>query len=301
LNIGVAVAAGTHNYGSSSVAMYLTPTYFYSFDTTDLRLPATCSLISYDKDLVQQPVAITSIAIAKWNRLLRTGNLGPSTSKGTGVNWPIMRYTDVLLMLAETENELSGPTAIAKDALRKVRQRAFPAALWPDKVESYINSLGDKDKFFNAIVNERAWEFGGEFLRKYDLARWNLYGKKVAETVKTLTQMGIDAHAGTGTYSTLPDILYYIRNGNNITFLNPFTKLTNPAVVVPPGTAYFQQNWLLSLYNSTSNGPADYILRQYRGYTDPTGASPVRYLVPIHSSVIASSLGVLDNNGYGFK
>jgi len=299
-NIGVVVAAGNHTYGSSSVAMYLTPNYYHSFDTTDVRLPATCSIIAYDKDLNQIPVAITSIGMAKWNRLLRTGNLGSSTSKGTGINWPVMRYSDVLLMLAESENELSGPTAIAQDALRKVRQRAFPSAIWATKVDGYINALGGKDEFFNAIVNERAWEFGGEFLRKYDLARWNLYGKKVAETINTLTQMGADAKAGSGTYSTLPDILYYTKNGANISFLNRYNRLTNPAAVVPTGTAYFLQNWLISLYSTTNNGAADYILRQYRGY-DPTGNAPVRYLVPIHSSIISSSLGALDNSGYGFK
>lgn len=300
-NIGITVAAGSHVYGATTVAMLLTPNYYYSFDTTDLRLPATCSIVAYDKDLVQVPAALTSITMAKWNRLLRTGNLGASTTKGTGINWPVMRYSDVLLMLAETENEISGPTATAKDALRKVRLRAFPTSLLSTKVDGYVNSLNSKEAFFTAIVNERAWEFGGEFLRKYDLARWNLYGKKIAETVATVSQMGADAKSGTGTYSTLPDSLYYVKNGNNITFLNKFTRLTNPAAVVPSGTTYFSMNWLISLYSTTNNGPADYILRQYRGYTDPTGNAAVRYLVPIHSSVIASSLGVLDNNGYGFK
>lgn len=40
-----------------------------------------------------------------------------------------------------------------------------------------MDALGTKEDFFNAIVQERAWEFGGEKHRRYDLARWNLYGK----------------------------------------------------------------------------------------------------------------------------
>jgi hypothetical protein len=118
-NIGVAVTAGDHPYGATTGAMLLTPDYYHSFDTTDIRLPVSCSIISYDKDLNQQPVAVTSIGIGKWNRLLRVGNLGASTSKGTGVNWPLMRYADILLMLAETENEISGPNQTAQDALKK--------------------------------------------------------------------------------------------------------------------------------------------------------------------------------------
>jgi starch-binding outer membrane protein, SusD/RagB family len=298
-NIGIAVAAGDHQYGSTTGAMLLTPNYYHSFDTTDLRLPVTCSIISYDKDLLQQPVAVTSIGMGKWNRLLRVGNLGASTSKGTGINWPLMRYSDILLMLAETENELSGPTAAAKEALKKVRQRAFPVSLWTEKVETYVNNVsGSKADFFNAIVTERAWEFGGEILRKYDLIRWNLYGRKVAESINTLTAMGKDATTNTGTYKDLPDYLYYKREGKNIVFYNRYRKLTTPPT--EPGVTITRVNWLVSLYNTTTSGPANYILQQYRGYKDPSGNAPVRYILPIHSSIISSSLGVLKNDGYGF-
>ena len=299
-HIGVNVAGGSHQYGASSTQMFLTPVYYHSFDTTDMRLPVTCSIISYDANLVQQPVAVTSIAIAKWNRMLRVGNLGPSTAKGTGINWPLMRYSDVLLMLAETENELNGPNATAKDALRKIRQRAFPSSLWNDKVEAYISLVSaNKERFFDAIVNERAWEFGGEFLRKYDLIRWNIYGNKVAETIKTLNQMGQDAIAGVGTYANLPDYLYYRRVGNNIEFLSRYRKPATPPVL-DPVNGYIRVNWLRSLWNTTTNGPANYNLFQYRGYKDPTGNAPVKYILPIHSSIITSSLGVLKNDGYGY-
>jgi hypothetical protein len=214
-NNGVRVDAGTHPYGSGSNYLSFPLTYYHSFDTTDKRLPVTCYLIYYDKDLLQQPSGATSIAPGKWNRLLVPTPLGSASAKGTGINWPVMRYADVLLLLAESENELNGPTAIAQNALRLVRQRAFPEALWADKVTAYISTVSaSKQTFFDAIVNERAWEFGGECLRKYDLARWNLFGKKVAETRNALTQMGIDGNAGTGTYAQLPDYLYYKRNSD---------------------------------------------------------------------------------------
>ena len=301
-NMGITVAAGTHIYGSGGGTMLLTPNYYHSFDTTDLRAQATCSLISYDANLLQQPIAVTSIGMAKWNRLLRVGNLGASTAKGTGINWPLMRYTDVLLMLAETENELTGPTVTARNALKIVRQRAFPSALWPEKVDAYITTAASsKEAFFTAIVNERAWEFGGEFLRKYDLARWNLFSKKVAETITTLTQMGADANAGVGTYANLADYLYYKRNADGtITFLNKYYRVATPPVL-DPINGYIRVNWLRGLYNTTTMGAANYILQQYRGYKDATGTTAVRYLVPIHSSVISSSLGSLSNNGYGFQ
>lgn len=305
---GVRVDAGAHPYGSGSNYLSLPLTYYHSFDTTDARLPVTCSIIYYDKNLLQQPTGPTSIAPGKWNRLLVPTPLGAASAKGTGINWPIMRYADVLLMLAETENELNGPTGVAQEALRQVRRRAFPSSLWSEKVEQYIsNASAGKEAFFQAIVDERAWEFGGEGIRKYDLIRWNLYGEKVAETRNTLIEMGQDAVAGTGTYASLPDYLYYKRNADGtLTFLNRYTRpATVPPVVDVPNKGdnpdgYLRVTWARAMYNTNTSGPADYIQRQWRGYPDNSGNAPVRYIMPIHNSVVSSSLGILKNDGYGF-
>ena len=300
-NMGITVVAGTHQFGSGGGTNLFTPSYYHSFDTSDIRCQATCSLISYDANLQQVPVAVTSVGMSKWNRLLRVGNLGPSTAKGTGINYPLMRYADVLLMLAETENELNnGPTQVAKDALKTIRQRAFPSSSWATKVDAYIAGVsGSKTDFFNAIVNERAWELGGEFIRKYDLARWNIFGKKIAETINTLTQMGADATAGIGQYSNLADYLYYKKNPDGtLNFLSKYYRVA-PPVLDPTGiNGYIRVNWLRSLYNATT--PVAYLVNTFRGYKDLTGTTPLRYILPIHGSIVSASLGSLDNKGYGF-
>ncbi len=310
-NNGVRVDAGEHPFGSGSNYLSLPPSYYYSFDTLDVRLKATCSIVYYDKELLQQPVAVTSIAPNKWNRLLMPKGLGKGTNKGTGINWPLMRYPDVLLMLAETENEINnGPTAEAKEALRKVRNRAFPEAKRAEKVEAYIATVSaSKESFFEAIVNERAWEFGGECLRKYDLIRWGNYGKKVAEARNTNLQMGMDQFSGVGGYAKLADYLYYKRNSNGtITFLNRYEDPT----AVPPvkdspqigdnPDGYLRAGWLRStaLYNPTTSTPGSFVANTWRGYSDNTGLAPLRYIQPIHQEVVASSLGILNNDGYGF-
>jgi hypothetical protein len=306
---GMRVDGGDHPFGSGSNYLSFPITYYHSFDTTDLRLPVTCAIVYWDKDLIQQPTGTGSIAPGKWNRLLVPTPLGSASSKGTGINWPLMRYADVLLMLAESENELNGPTAAAQNALKEVRRRAFPLALWGEKVDNYVASVsGGKDPFFNAIVNERAWEFGGECIRKYDLERWNLFGEKVAETRNTLSQMGEDGVNGTGTYADLPDYLYYKRDSASgvITYLNPYTKVdpAPPVIDVPSKgdnpDGYYRVSWTRSLWNTTTNAPADYIGRQWRGYTDNTGTTPLRYILPLHSSVISSSQGALQQQ-YGYQ
>ncbi|QJB38009.1 RagB/SusD family nutrient uptake outer membrane protein [Chitinophaga oryzae] len=49
----------------------------------------------------------------------------PKNNTGTPTNCPLMRYADVLLMFAEAENEVSGPTAAAIEAVNKVRRRGW--------------------------------------------------------------------------------------------------------------------------------------------------------------------------------
>lgn len=298
--VGVSVTNGQgyHSFGSTTIQFGFTPTYYYSFDTTDQRLMATCAIVGYNDTLAQNTTNITGININKWNRILVPTPLGPASSKGTSINWPVMRYSDVLLMLAESENELNGPTGEAQEALRKVRRRAFPSTLWNTKVDAYIASVaGSRSSFFDAIVNERAWELGGEMIRKFDLVRWNLYSKKIAETRNTINQMGQDAIGGVGVYSHLADYQYAKRNPDKtLTFLNRYYKVTGPV----PAEYNIRINWTRNLWNTTTNGPSNYALWQWRGYTDNTGSTPVRYILPLHNSVVANSMGTLKQQ-YGYQ
>ena len=86
----------------------------------------------------------------------------PHTIAGrTNDNWPVLRYADVLLMLAEAINEVSGPTDEALGYLNQVRTRAGLAAL---------TGL-TKDTFRTAVLNERRLELAFENHRWFDLKR----------------------------------------------------------------------------------------------------------------------------------
>lgn len=191
--IGLSVSAG--DYGSGGSYVNFPATYYYSFDEKDTRFDVTCAQIKYSDvkgtTRYEDVNDFQGTTPGKWCRAWTSSALGTTTSKGTGINWPLMRYSDVLLMLAEAENELNGATATAKDALKRVRSRAFNPSDHTEKVDGYINNLGSKEDLFKAIVNERAWEFGGECLRRFDLVRWNLYGEKITEVKQGLTAMGL--------------------------------------------------------------------------------------------------------------
>jgi len=289
---------GTHSYGSASASMVYPPTYFYSFDTLDTRLPVSCAVIQYDKDLVQLINSATYITSGKWSKKDINPPLGATSTKGTGINLALMRYSDVLLMYAETENELNnGPTDAAKKSLSLVRARAFPASVKATKVTNYVDSVSaNHDMFFNALVNERAWEFGGECIRKFDLVRWNLYGQKIAQARQIMTQMGTDTKGLThGAYANYPAQVYTKLASDNKTL--QIVGLYRKPAVVPPAS-YTAVSWLTSLVTSTG-APATYINDTWKGYQDATGAAPVRYIFPINQAQILSSNGVLKNY-YGY-
>lgn len=290
-NIGISVDKGNHPYGSGGNYMNIPPTYFYSFDPMDIRRDVTCGLYRINGEFVQELVGIGSISQGKWSRHFLENPPGQSTDKGTGINWPMMRYSDVLLMLAESENELNGPTAAAQQALRRVRQRAFDESVWDSKVEDYIAGVSaSKETFFDAIVDERAWEFGGEMIRKYELIRWNLYAEKVNETVEGLKKMAEDAFNGVG---DLPDYVYvkHADNGNLMVY-NPDEK-----AVAAPDETWERKSWLINLYDETRpDGYTEWITRDWANYTHP-----VRYIFPIPITGIENSKGILKNDGYGFN
>lgn len=86
-------------------------------------------------------------------------------------NYTILRYADALLMLAECHNELDeSEEAIA--CLDQVKQRAG--------IGSY-GSFRTKEKLREEIMNERGRELCGEFQRKFDLVRWDVWYQRTYE------------------------------------------------------------------------------------------------------------------------
>lgn len=301
-NIGITVQGGataSHSYGSGNNYMAIPPSYYYSFDTLDQRRDVTCAYYQVNTSFVEEfvPNGISNIAQGKWSRYFLEKGQGANSAKGTGINWPMMRYSDILLMYAEAENELNGPTESAREAFKRVRQRAFAPEHWIEKVDNYIASVSaSKESFFDALVDERAWEFGGEMIRKYELIRWGIYSEKMAETVETLKQMADAAFSGTGAYSELPDYIYWkLDESGHFTVLNP-----NHKVAAAPDNSWTRVPWLLGLHNDATTYQ-EWITKDWRNYiSDGPKPGVVRYIFPIPQEAITNSQGSLKNDGYGF-
>ena len=113
-----------------------------------------------------------------WNKKLYTGNdpamrsyTGEINSSGAAdwINHRILRYADVLLMMAEASNEL-GDGATAAAMLEEVRARARNSGT--DQGALPVILYTSQSQMRTAIKNERRWEFAMEGYRFYDLVRW---------------------------------------------------------------------------------------------------------------------------------
>lgn len=101
----------------------------------------------------------------------------PRTTGHSPINFPMLRYSDVLLMLAEAENYLNGPTDLAYSLVNQVRARAYgklkPGAT--NLTEADLPRIYDKTTFLQQIQDERCRELSSEGIRKHDLIRWGIY------------------------------------------------------------------------------------------------------------------------------
>ncbi|HEX2395443.1 MAG TPA: RagB/SusD family nutrient uptake outer membrane protein [Bacteroidales bacterium] len=114
-------------------------------------------------------VAIPSGRRAGWRKYQNYYKMA-NENMASGINFRVIRYADVLLMMAEAEaNRPGGDLATAIDFMNEVRTRPgvdmppYPTAEYP------ITNL---DEFMVALEHERKVELAGEQVRINDLVRW---------------------------------------------------------------------------------------------------------------------------------
>jgi len=116
-----------------------------------------------------------TIPASKYRRFLEPNNT--NTSFGSH-HWPVLRFSDVLLMYAEAVNKVTPGSSLALDAVNRVRNRANATPL---------TSITDE-----LIQEERLLELCFEGQRKFDLVRWGILEEKVNETKSIMETLGAD-------------------------------------------------------------------------------------------------------------
>jgi hypothetical protein len=288
-----------NNQGNSSVNPLAT--FLYLYDSTDLRRDVTITPYFVAVDGVTKiGQAITNMVDGKYRRdWITNPTIDPrSAQQYFGLKWQIMRYSDVLMMFAEAENELNGPTAAAYTALNSVRRRGYGLPVGTAAGIDIPSGLSKSD-FFKAVVRERALELAGEGIRKYDLIRWNLLATAISETRANLVLMSQAQPVNDPTYmlgypayckvTTLPASMYYFTSttadNSNMGGLYINSLYRAAPTSTPAGTT--RVNWIGAPINTTSAA------RYATGYT--SGKSE---LLPLPNAALTANLNLKQNPGY---
>ncbi|MDE6484166.1 MAG: RagB/SusD family nutrient uptake outer membrane protein [Duncaniella sp.] len=189
-------------YGARRSLQAKLPTYYLSFDPADTRRDVTCcnytvrslSTNADKPDVADAGATFSSIAPGKYRIQWQ---IEPNAAAKRNVNIPMVRYADVLLMYAETQNWLNnGPTQEARTALQQVRDRAGIG---------HMAIPSSQDEFQDAILQERKWELSDEFLLRTDLVRMNLLDREVRKAQQDLK----DLSKREGEYANVPKFRLY--------------------------------------------------------------------------------------------
>ncbi|HTN19683.1 MAG TPA: RagB/SusD family nutrient uptake outer membrane protein [Pelobium sp.] len=120
------------------------------------------------------PTQIYQRFCGKWRREYEV--VSPKSTNDSPENFPLLRFSDVLLMYAEAKNEINHDPTEAYEAINRVRRRAYGFDEFTPNSTSDLSGL-NYDSFLIQIQAERSRELCFEGLRKYDLIRWGILGK----------------------------------------------------------------------------------------------------------------------------
>lgn len=198
--VGQPGATSSNIYGQRRALQTRNPLYYLSFDPKDTRRDVSCG--NYTCTTIggndTQPINVgTTFSTVTSTKFRIQWGVEPQAAAKRNVNIPMLRYSDILLMYAETQNHLNhGPSAAAKSALQQVRDRAGVG---------HLPIPTSEDAFLETLLQERQWEFADEFLVRTDLVRMNLLDKVVTQAKQDIR----DLSKKTGKYANVATYRLY--------------------------------------------------------------------------------------------
>lgn len=274
-----AVPNKKYNFGSGGGRKGISPVLFFRYDIYDTRRNITCCPYQYNENGIADPATASP---NRWycgkfrfdwmiRRPLQTAN------GDDGAKYTYLRYADILLMASEIANELDDLDA-AKEYMRPVLQRAYHN---DTMVNSYLDHLADKESFFDAVKDQRAFEFAGEMLRRADLIRWGILKAAIDKTKEDLAAL----RDRSGKFSTYSNNIYWrVKKDEIEAEIYGFNPNENEdKTVTDPSGGWTRRGWFSSISDNTINNL----------YLENPDEKMYR---PIPASIITANLGVLQND-----
>lgn len=182
--------------------------YRFSFKPGDTRANTAAGWWSYTYDGIPTINRNITLYNNKWSKMFNNTNaFSKITTSNTGINYPYIRYADVLLMFAEADLKLNDVVSSeAISAVQQVRDRAYlGSTVSAPKVEG-----GNAESFLKEILLERKWEFAGENSRWKDLVRNNMLAEELYYTF--LRNWSIAAELGGISETSVHEMVAYHDN-----------------------------------------------------------------------------------------
>lgn len=221
--------------GYSTGSINTTARLYNLYDATDVRRDWCIAPFRYmttNNVTTQTPWTAAQIYdrnIGKWRRTYES--VMPKTKDFNAVNFPVLRYSDVLLMYAEAANAINnGPNALAESYLNQVRRRGHNKPVnVADPTVDVATGLAPA-RFLEEIQNERAREFAFEGMRQHDLKRWGIYVSKMNTLATEITA------------SAPSNWRYASSAGKNTSARNLLFPIPNSELVLNPEIGVHDQN-----------------------------------------------------------
>lgn len=176
-------------------AIRIAPTHYWGgFDPNDQRRDVTAVVTGFPGKGDEAVIPFTpnskasggGVCSNKWD-ICRQDPYYTGKQRMAGMNWPIMRMGEVVLMLAQVKAELGESDAL--NYVNQIRQRA--------KMPTLSGLTGEALK--NAVIDEASYELAGEGFYTWFLVRSGKFAERARETKNTYDAM-VTALNGQGYY-----------------------------------------------------------------------------------------------------
>jgi len=265
---GSSNAAPTKTFG----ALRIIPSFYYGeFDNADKRRDASVAVTGSNGDGNEKMLSFVpgnkttgGISTNKWDE----NRMNPpyvTAQRNSGMDWPILRMADVILMLAEVKAEL-GKSGEAVTLVNQIRARAFGDAT------HNIGALSG-DALKDAVLQERKLELLGEGTRRWDLIRSGKFSEKAIAIQQEMLAMknGLNSQ-GYYTFANGNVISKYIWT-KKVQLTNPLTydpDITNPALY-PGWRGQFNYSTIPAIAGKVVGTTHNIAIQGLFNYIDPSG------------------------------
>lgn len=272
----------------------MVPSFFYDYESTDLRRDISAKPYYFEGGVAKMASDASSFYLSKWRAEWMTRKIH---SKDDGINFMVMRLADIYLMNAEANNVV-GNLDIARSRVIEVRKRAFENEA---DASVPVMAISSQEELLAFIQKERAKEFVGEGMRRWDLMRWGILKETLDRTNADLDALRHQE----GRYAQARDVIYYKenaqKNGFDIYGFGP----DEDGQPIEPGYKE-KTKWIkLATKPSESSCFDNYIGKvtdASKGsiyYPDPEVSTHIRQVMPIMNIILTTSQNKL-TNAYGF-